>query len=81
MRKPAENWQGGYYLPLEYAQDGNSAEIVQNHPKTGRVIVKTDFMPSFLPIWGNDRTFSFEPDFNRQVDPGTRAGWSITYRF
>jgi hypothetical protein len=41
----------------------------------------TDFLPSFLPIWGNDRTFSFEPYFEKELAPGEGAEWNIEYRF
>jgi len=38
-------------------------------------------MPTRLAIWGNDRTFSFEPFIERAIAPGTTADWSWEYRF
>ena len=81
-RKPQFNWErGGWYQPMEYAKEGNSFSIVEKHPKIGQVTVTTDFLPSFLPIWGNDRTFSFEPYYERELSAAEQAAWSISYQF
>lgn len=80
-RKPDYPWQQGYYQPLEYLKEETKISVEEKHPKTGQVRVKTDFMPSFLPIWGNDRTFSFEPYFDHELIPGEEAGWTIVYEF
>jgi hypothetical protein len=56
-------------------------EVVQKHDWIGQVTTRTDFLPDFLPIWGNDRTFSFEPYFKREFSKGEGAGWSIEYQF
>jgi hypothetical protein len=75
------DWRKGYYQPLDYEKTGQSLTVVQRHPKVGQVTTVTDFLPTFLPIWGNDRTFSFEPYFEQPLKSGEQAKWSIVYRF
>lgn len=80
-RKPEFDWsRGGHYQPLEILQ-ASPLEIVEMHPRCGQVITTTDFAPGFFPIWGNSRTFSFEPYFTRELHPGQSAEWTIAYRF
>lgn len=81
VRKADHNWKRGWYQVMEYDKNGPAFTAVQKHPKVGKVTVVTDFTPTFLPIWGNDRTFSFEPYFERQLATGECAAWSIEYRF
>lgn len=80
-RKPGHDWQRGWYQVLDYAQVGNSMGAVQEHPVVGQVKVTTDYMPAFLPIWGNANTFSFEPYYERLLPTGESAAWSISYQF
>lgn len=80
-RKPEHNWRQGWYQPLTYAPEGDSITVVERHPKVGQVTATTDFMPGFLPIWGNQATFSFEPYFEQVLAQGEEASWSIVYRF
>ena len=54
-------------------------EILQRHPLLGLVAAWTDYVPAKLPVWGNARTFSFEPYCERVVNPGTETRWSISY--
>jgi hypothetical protein len=81
QRKGEHDWHAGWYQALEYAKTGEALEVVERHDLTGQVGVTTDFMPSFLPIWGNDKTFSFEPYFTREFARGEGAAWSIAYSF
>lgn len=80
-RKPEHDWKRGYYQALDFDKLGKFLSVTQKHPKVGEVSVVTTFSPTFLPIWGNDRTFSFEPYFERLFNPGEHASWSIEYRF
>jgi hypothetical protein len=80
-RKPGHDWARGWYQLLDYAKDSERFEGTQMHDRTGQVTVTTDFMPSTLPIWGNDKTFSFEPYFVRDFGQGEGAEWSISYTF
>jgi hypothetical protein len=78
-RKAEFDWsRGGHYQPLEIRTPA-SLEIVEKHPKTGQAVVTTDFAPNFLPIWGNSRTFSFEPYTIREMGSGEQAEWTICY--
>jgi hypothetical protein len=38
-------------------------------------------VPTRLPVWGNENTFSFEPFYERMLQPKEQARWSITYDF
>lgn len=51
------------------------------HPVLGGVEFETSFAPSACVIWGNDRTFSFEPYLALQLAPGESRDWSLCYRF
>jgi hypothetical protein len=81
-RKADFDWtRGGYYQPFHITAPGSGFKVVEKHPKVGQVTAETDFMPTFLPIWGNANTFSFEPYFIRSLGQGQSAEWSITYQF
>lgn len=81
IRKAGHNWQSGWYQPLGYDRSGDRLTVYERHPLVGQVTAVTDFMPAFLPIWGNQVTFSFEPFFEKSLEPGQEAAWSIAYRF
>lgn len=81
FRKPDHDWNRGWYQVMEYDKSGSSLTVIQKHTIIDQVIVKTDFMPGFLPIWGNANTFSFEPYFIRELTEGEKASWSIEYNF
>lgn len=51
------------------------------HPILTHVGFETSFVPSACVIWGNDRTFSFEPYLALNLAPGEVREWSLTYRF
>ncbi len=51
------------------------------HPGVGSVTFATSFAPSACVIWGNDRTFSFEPYLALDLAPGDERAWHLTYRF
>jgi hypothetical protein len=81
-RKPEYDWsRGGHFQPLELPAAQAGLTIVEQHPKLGQVSARTDFWPGFMPIWGNTRTFSFEPYFIRSLSAGQSAEWSIEYEF
>lgn len=80
-RQPEHDWSTGWYQPVDYVQDGAPLTVIQKHDRVGQVTAVTDFAPCFLPIWGNDRTFSFEPYFEREFAPGQSATWGIQYTF
>jgi hypothetical protein len=80
-QKPDYEWTKGHFLAPEYEKQGNGMTITQRHPLVGEVIASLDFMPDWLPVWSNDRTFSFEPYFIRELAAGEAAAWTIEYRF
>lgn len=55
--------------------------FVQKHPLTSLATAATDYVPTRLPVWGNSRTFSFEPYYERTLSPQEAARWSMTYDF
>jgi hypothetical protein len=69
---------GGWFLWVGTAAD-RPVEFLQRHPVLGLVAAWTDYVPAKLPVWGNARTFSFEPYCERVVNPGTETCWSISY--
>jgi len=51
------------------------------HPVVGSVVLETDYDVVRCAIWGNSRTFSFEPFMQRSVGPGEEALWGIRADF
>ncbi len=81
-RKPYFNWErGGCYQALEFTPSTIGLTVVQKHDIVGEVTAVTDYEPSFLPIWGNQKTFSFEPYLERVVEPQSSTVWQISYQF
>jgi hypothetical protein len=81
-RKPEYDWaRGGHFQPLELPEAQPGLTITEQHPKLGVVTARTDFWPGFMPVWGNTKTFSFEPYFIRSLAQGQAAEWSIEYEF
>jgi hypothetical protein len=73
-------WDKGYYQPLDHASWSNLV-ILQKHPKVGLVAATCSFAPDYFPIWGNPRTFSWEPFLERTVGSGQEMAWWIDYEF
>lgn len=80
-RKPEHDWPTGWFQPLNYEKIGETLSVVQRHPLVGQVQVTTDYLPSFLPIWGNANTFSFEPYHEVMLQAAESAAWRIAYQF
>jgi hypothetical protein len=51
------------------------------HPSLDYITLATSFVPSACVIWGNDRTFSFEPYLTLNLAPGESREWSLDYDF
>jgi hypothetical protein len=78
--KTEYDWKKGLYQPLTVDKPAMfSAE--QNHPLIEKISVMCDYVPSFLPVWANIRTFSFEPYLERLVKSGEEFSWKIEYLF
>lgn len=55
--------------------------IAQRHPLIGIITAFCSYTPTTFPIWGNGRTFSWEPFLEQTLAPGQTATWSIDYEF
>lgn len=73
-------WSQGYFLPLNHTSWGKLV-ILQKHPKLGLTAATCSYAPDFFPIWGNPRTFSWEPYLERMVGYGQEMAWWIDYEF
>jgi hypothetical protein len=51
------------------------------HPTLTDVIFETSFAPDACVIWGNDRTFSFEPYLSLNLGSGETREWVLRYGF
>jgi hypothetical protein len=74
-------WKGVDHFQIVGQPGDRPIQVVQRHPVTGLVVAACDYPASRLPVWGNENTFSFEPYYERVVQPKEQARWSITYDF
>ena len=70
----------GHFLMQDF-EPGQKLFVLLRHPILGLVSAACGFAPSFMPIWGNCNTFSFEPFIERTLSMGRTARWSMTYDF
>jgi hypothetical protein len=61
--------------------DNEPFRAIIAHPRISPLHFETSFVPSACVIWGNDRTFSFEPYLALTLAPGEAREWSLRYRF
>ncbi|MBT7298908.1 MAG: hypothetical protein HN849_05330, partial [Victivallales bacterium] len=47
----------------------------------GLVSGTCSYIPTYLPIWGNRHTFSWEPFLDSTVGAGKERNWRIDYDF
>ena len=74
------DWAAGAYLALDFdLKNKQTTQNYQTHELCKGIHVKTDYAPSFFPIWGNDKCFSFEPYFETQLSTNQNAEWLISY--
>lgn len=73
-------WIGAHYQALDLERS-DSLVLIQRHPSLGLVTATASYAPTYFPIWGNDRTFSWEPMIERTLAPGQSARWHIDFDF
>lgn len=73
-------WQSGHYLPLEH-DCVTPPTVLVRHAQMGLVAAQLSYTPAYFPIWGNARTFSFEPFLERTVAPEQSLTWWVDYTF
>jgi hypothetical protein len=70
----------GYFQALDLGGQV-PLSIIQKHPVVGLVAATCSYVPTYLPIWGNRNTFSWEPFLDRMIGPGQTCEWWIDYDF
>jgi hypothetical protein len=83
-RDPGYDWSKGYFQPLDMdfsIRQKRPLRVFQWHPLVGVIEIVCDFPLSKLPVWGNARTFSFEPFTETVLPSGASATWSVRYQF
>jgi len=78
IRRKGWPWTGGYYQALDLGVPVPLV-VLQRHPLLGLVAGSCSYAPTFLPIWGNPRTFSWEPFLECNVASGQTRSWFIDY--
>ena len=83
-RNPGYAWEKGFFQPLEMDFESRKIHplhVYHWHPVLGIVEIECDFPLGRLPIWGNAKTFSFEPYYVTSLLPGAATRWHIRYQF
>jgi hypothetical protein len=75
-----KTWNRDYYQAVNHEAHSN-LYVLQRHPKLGLVAGACSYIPTFLPIWGNERTFSWEPYMECTIAVGQEKHWHIDYIF
>jgi len=79
-RRAGSVWDRGNYVVPRVALGGELV-VEQCHPTFGVVRASTTFPLGGLALWGNERTFSFEPFFQTIVVPAAEVRFGIGYEF
>lgn len=80
IRRKGWPWQEGRFQALDHRAD-KPLIVVQRHPLLGLVSATCSYIPAFFPIWGNARTFSWEPYLERTLHGNQEMDWWISYDF
>ena len=81
LRMRGHPWVGRSHFVIVGYPAATRVTVLQKHPRLALVAARCDYATTRFPIWGNDRTFSFVPYYERVVSPGEEASWSVTYDF
>jgi hypothetical protein len=74
------DWEAGLYQPVSW-QRPLPFGVDIFHQRCTSVRMRCDYVPSFLPLWANDRTFSVEPYFEKDLESGGTCSWKVEYEF
>ena len=80
IRRKGWPWDDGRYQSLDHAAQ-SPLVILQKHPRLGLVGATCSYAPRYFPIWGNRRTFSWEPFLEQTVGAHQELAWWIDYDF
>ena len=80
IRRKNWPWKEGYFQALDHWATSELV-ILQKHPVVGLVAGTCSYAPGFFPIWGNRKTVSWEPYFERTVAMDQNVSWFIEYDF
>jgi len=80
VRRLGWSWTAGHYQALDQAGSA-PLTVLQRHPKLGLVSGTCSYIPTYLPIWGNPNTFSWEPFLDGSIGMGQERAWHIDYDF
>ena len=78
-----KNWpweKGSAFQSLDHDPQSNLI-VLQKHPVVGLVAAICSYRPAFFPIWGNTKTFSWEPFLERTLFTDQVLDWWIDYEF
>lgn len=79
-RRAESDWSRGHYVVPRVALGGELG-VEQRHPTFGVVQARCGFPLGGLALWGNERTFSFEPFFQTILEPGSETRFGLVYAF
>ncbi len=74
------DWKTGHYQMLENTTD-EIFEAKISSMQNPTISMKGNFPLSKVALWANDRTFSIEPFYEKQVMPLEEISWQISYTF
>jgi hypothetical protein len=55
--------------------------VLQRHRRLGLIVARFSYPAGHIIVWGNERTFSFEPYLERTVGVGADMEWRVEYHF
>lgn len=67
-------------VPVACASSG-PLTVLHRHRDLGGIAASFSFPAGHVLIWGNERTFSFEPYLEQTVGFGASLGWTVDYHF
>lgn len=80
IQRKTQPEQQGFYLAVDH-QAHQPLTILQRHDQLGLISAACSYVPSYLPIWGNQLSFSWEPFFQTIIAPQQSTSWWVDYQF